>query len=263
MERVVGARIELFLHGQADLIFSVAVASGYDAIESLSIETSQGSTSPREIAAPHGARLHRVVAPPGPLTFTYSATVAGHAEPLAPTELDTIEYLRPSRYCESDVLFGRARQIFGSLTGLELVEAVRGWVHDHLTYDAAATRPTGGAAQTMDAGAGVCRDFAHLMVALLRAMDTPARVVSVYAPYLVPMDFHAVAEVLVDGQWWVADATGLAPAHLFVRIATGLDASGTAFLSQYGAAVDLRALNVLASTDQPATGVTTALVPVL
>ena len=67
--------------------------------------------------------------------------------------------------------------------------------------------PIDGAVDTLLAGAGVCRDFAHLVVALLRAVNVPARVVSVYAPGLYPMDFHAVAEAFVEGQWRVVDGT--------------------------------------------------------
>jgi transglutaminase-like putative cysteine protease len=85
----------------------------------------------------------------------------------------------------------------------------------------------------------VCRDFAHLTVALLRANGVPARVVSVYAPGLDPMDFHAVAEACVDDAWYVVDPTCLAPRPSLVRIATGADAADTAFLTVVGGTVDL------------------------
>jgi transglutaminase-like putative cysteine protease len=86
-------------------------------------------------------------------------------------------------------------------------------------------------------------------VALLRARDVPARLVSVYAPGLSPMDFHAVVEALVDGAWEVVDPTGLAPRRSFVRIATGRDAADTAFLSSYGGVVQLDRLSVSAVVD--------------
>jgi transglutaminase-like putative cysteine protease len=70
------------------------------------------------------------------------------------------------------------------------------------------------------AGAGVCRDYAHLVIASLRALSVPARLVAVYAPGCQPMDFHAVAESFVDGAWRVVDATCLAPRQSMVRIAT-------------------------------------------
>lgn len=93
---------------------------------------------------------------------------------------------------------------------------------------------------------GVCRDFAHVTAALLRANGVPARVTSVYAPGLEPMDFHAVAEALVDGQWYVVDPTLLAPRGSMVRIATGADASDTAFLSTLRGALELRGMSVTA-----------------
>jgi transglutaminase-like putative cysteine protease len=95
---------------------------------------------------------------------------------------------------------------------------------------------------------GVCRDFAHLVIAMLRANDMPARLVSVYAPGLNPMDFHAVAEAAVDGEWLAADATTLAPRTAMLRIATGRDASDTAFLTTTGTSVELTLLEVTAVT---------------
>ena len=110
--------------------------------------------------------------------------------------------------------------------------------------------PTDGAVDTLLAGAGVCRDYAHLAVALLRARDVPARLVSVYAPGLSPMDFHAVVEAVVDGAWHVVDATLLAPRSTLVRIATGRDAADTAFLSNYGGALRLDGIEVSAVADE-------------
>ena len=104
---------------------------------------------------------------------------------------------------------------------------------------------------TLLAGQGVCRDFAHLVVGILRGCDTPARLASVYAPGLQPMDFHAVAEAFVDGRWVVVDATCLAPRASMLRIATGRDAADTAFLTTTGDRVDMGWLEVMAITDGP------------
>ena len=103
--------------------------------------------------------------------------------------------------------------------------------------------------RTLLARQGVCRDYAHLVVALLRSLHVPARVVAVYAPGLDPMDFHAVAEAYVEGDWCVVDATTLAPRGSLLRVATGRDASDTAFLSAYGGVVDLQDLEVSAVVD--------------
>jgi transglutaminase-like putative cysteine protease len=103
--------------------------------------------------------------------------------------------------------------------------------------------------RTLLARQGVCRDFAHVCVALLRGLDIPARVVSVYAPGVKPMDFHAVAEAWVDGTWRVVDATALAPRESLVRIATGRDAADTAFLSILSGRAELVELDVMAVVD--------------
>jgi transglutaminase-like putative cysteine protease len=89
-------------------------------------------------------------------------------------------------------------------------------------------------------GQGVCRDYAHVVIALLRAMDMPARYAA-FAPGLRPMDFHAVAEAYLDGSWYVIDATRLANRRSLVRIATGRDAADCAFLSYHGGYVGLAA----------------------
>ena len=123
------------------------------------------------------------------------------------TDYDLSMYLRPSRYAESDKFFGFAATEFGGyIDSATLLEKVSSWVGSRLNYVPGSSDPIDGAADTLLAGAGVCRDYAHLVVALLRAVKVPARVVSVYAPGLYPMDFHAVAEAFVEGQWPVVDA---------------------------------------------------------
>jgi transglutaminase-like putative cysteine protease len=83
---------------------------------------------------------------------------------------------------------------------------------------------------------GVCRDFAHVLVALARASTIPARFVSVYAPDVVPQDFHAVAEVFLGGAWHLVDATGMAEAADMAKIGVGRDAADVSFLTSYGQA---------------------------
>jgi transglutaminase-like putative cysteine protease len=129
------------------------------------------------------------------------------------------------------------------------LEKVSSWVGTRLNYVPGSSDPIDGAVDTLLAGAGVCRDFAHLVVAMLRAVNVPARVVSVYAPGLYPMDFHAVAEAFVDGQWRVVDGTLLAPRQSLVRIATGRDAADIAFLDNHKGAIALNKLEVTAVVD--------------
>jgi transglutaminase-like putative cysteine protease len=184
------------------------------------------------------------------MVVDYRAVVTG-TTPSAPRhELDEITYLRPSRYCESDTLTPTARSEFAGLYGHDLLQAVTAWVGERLRYKPGSSRATDGAAQTMLSRRGVCRDYAHLVIALLRARDVPARMVAVYAPGLTPMDFHAVAEAFVDGAWWVVDATRLAPRQSMVRISTGRDAADIAFLTNHWADLTLTAMSVLATVDE-------------
>jgi transglutaminase-like putative cysteine protease len=129
------------------------------------------------------------------------------------------------------------------------LEKVSSWVGTRLNYVPGSSDPIDGAADTLLAGSGVCRDYVHLVVALLRALDVPARLVAVYAPGCSPMDFHAVAEAFVDGQWRVVDATCLAPRQALVRIATGRDAADTAFLDNHRGGINLNFLEVTAVVD--------------
>ncbi len=134
----------------------------------------------------------------------------------------------------------------GILQPAELLPAISSWVGTQLSYVPGSSRPTDGAVQTLLQRQGVCRDYAHLVIALLRALDVPARLTSVYAPGLDPMDFHAVAEAAIGGVWYVVDATLLAPRRSLVRICTGRDAADTAFLSSYRGNVELLDLEVWA-----------------
>jgi transglutaminase-like putative cysteine protease len=250
VKRTVSAHLELHAFDRADLVLSIAVAGNIATErETLTVVQNGAELEAREVAGRHETRLHRIDAPAGPLTIDYEAVVVGHASPIVTEELDIIEYRRPSRYAESDSLFAISRSEFKGLSGKPLLDAVTSWVGTHLSYVTGGSQPTDGAVQTMLKRQGVCRDFAHLVIALLRAHDVPARLVSVYAPGLQPMDFHAVAEAYVEGDWHVVDATSLAPRETLVRIATGMDASETAFLSQHHAAVNLNRMNVTAVVD--------------
>jgi transglutaminase-like putative cysteine protease len=127
-----------------------------------------------------------------------------------------------------------------------LLPAISSWVGTQLSYVRGSSRSTDGAVETLLQRRGVCRDYAHLVIALLRSLNVPARLTSVYAPGLDPMDFHAVAEAAIDGKWYVVDATLLAPRKSLVRICTGRDAADTAFLSTYRGSVELAELEVFA-----------------
>lgn len=203
-----------------------------------------------EVGMPGGTRVHVIDPVPGRLSVDYRATIRGAAGSPAVSAADRIDYLRPSRYAESDRLAPIAQAEFSGIQGApDLLAAVSSWVGSQLSYVAGSSGPTEGAVDTLLKRQGVCRDYAHLVIALLRALDVPARFVAVYAPGLSPMDFHAVAEAAVGDQWRVVDATLLAPRATLVRIATGRDAADTAFLSTYGGAADLVATEVTAVVD--------------
>ena len=145
-----------------------------------------------ELRVDDGGRLHVCTAPPGSLRLTYAAELTGLASPAKVDPVDEIVYRRPSRYAESDALGPTAWAEFSTLEGKDLLDAVSSWVGTQLFYVSGSSRHTDGATQTLLARQGVCRDYAHLVIALLRARNVPARLVAVYAPGLQPMDFHAV-----------------------------------------------------------------------
>lgn len=237
------------MHAPAELVLQLAVACapGVTADEDLQVQAAGAPAEPDELRMAHGGRAHLIRLGQGPVTVEYQATVSGPGQPPGVTPADRITYLRPSRYAESDRLAAVARAEFAGLTaGHELLAAVSSWVGTRLSYVPGSSGPTDGAVETLLRRQGVCRDYAHLVIALLRALDVPARLAAVYAPGLDPMDFHAVAEALVDAHWRVVDATLLAPRASLVRIATGRDAADTAFLSSYGGPVELTAVEVSA-----------------
>jgi transglutaminase-like putative cysteine protease len=165
------------------------------------------------------------------------STVVGlPASPLAALPSEVVPFLWPSRYCEADRLHSFAHQEFGRLQGGDFVNAAAEWVRNHIRYVCGSSDVTTTAADTFLSRQGVCRDFAHLTAAIVRAHDIPARVASVYAWRLDPPDFHAVVEVWLDKEWHIVDATGLAPREGMVRMAVGRDATDIAFMTAFGSA---------------------------
>ncbi|MBA8815220.1 transglutaminase-like putative cysteine protease [Microbacterium halimionae] len=251
MKREVSSRIVLAITAPADLVFTIAV-SGHSApvTESLVATLDGQMLAISELADLHETRLHRVLSGVGELVVEYSATLDGEGTAAAASDTDLLTYVRPSRYAESDALGPTAAAEFAGISDhRELLTAVSSWVGTRLAYVSGSSLPTDGAERTLLARKGVCRDYSHLSVALLRALGVPARLVAVYAPGLSPMDFHAVAEAWVGGQWCVVDATTLAPRSSLVRIATGRDAADTAFLNVISGRADLVSVTVSAVAD--------------
>ena len=217
-----------------------------ESLELVSNGTPVGATV---VEAPAGGREHVVNVLAGPLTVRYGATVdtPGTRTPPVVTDRARNDALRPSRYCPSDRLEGFSRSRFGGITtNLDRVRAICDYVHHHIAYLPGSSGPVTDAVDTLLAGSGVCRDFAHLTTALCRAVQVPARVAAVYAPGLSPMDLHVVVETEIDGSWWVWDATRLAPRQSLVRVATGRDAADIAFSTVLSGHVDLTDVQVTA-----------------
>lgn len=251
MNRTVGAELEITAHGDSEVELQIAVARrpGLEIVESLSVVHRGNELDVLEVGTPNGGRVHAVSLPSGPTTIRYRAQVQGVAEVPEASLADLSLFRRPSRYVQSDLLMGFAMAEFGDLRGVDLLAAVTAWVGVKLSYVPGVSGPGDGAAETLLARAGVCRDYAHVVTALLRALGTPARIAAVYAPGCDPMDFHAVVEAFVADRWCVVDATALAPRASMVRIATGRDAADTAFLATVSGNVELDAASVLAVAD--------------
>lgn len=245
MERIVTAELDLDLWSSVDLIFQVAAAQQVPVVrEQLTFRQGDRVYTPTEIVDQSGSRLHRLTGEAGLLEVRYEATVEGQAATAHTSDLEAITYLRPSRYCQSDEVFSQARRQFRALHGHDLIAAVAEFVATSTTYTPGLSQGTDSAVTTLMTGQGVCRDYAHVAIALLRAMDMPARYAACYAPGLVPMDFHAVAEAYHDGAWYVVDGTRLADRRSLVRIATGRDAADCAFLSYHGGHLGLERMRV-------------------
>ncbi|WP_425145740.1 transglutaminase-like domain-containing protein [Deinococcus sp.] len=198
-----------------------------------------------------GNLVWRVLAPAGRLEVTHDllAEVSTHPDPVLPglpkariEELpsETLQFLLPSRYVDSDLISAEAWRLFGHIAGgWEQVQAVCDHLQATLQYGALSTSATT-ARESYQSGYAVCRDFAHTGVAFCRALNLPARYVCGYLadidvpPDFRPMDFHAWFEVWLAGQWRTFDARHNFPRVGRILIATGRDAADTAFNTAFG-----------------------------
>ncbi len=146
-----------------------------------------------------------------------------------------LQYLLPSRYCPSDRTFAQAQTIVdtaGPRSGQ--VGAIVAWIRAHIAYRYGVSDASTDALGTMEAGAGVCRDYAHVGITLCRSLRIPARMVVGYLHGLEPMDLHAWFEAFLDGRWYTFDPTQSAPRGGRIVVAYGRDAADVAFLTSYG-----------------------------
>lgn len=150
-------------------------------------------------------------------------------------DAEVIPYLFPSRYCQSDKLQRLATKEFGGIRDdYAKVVAIADWIFNNVEYLSGSTNSSTSALDTISERAGVCRDFAHLGIALCRALSIPARYFTGYAFKLNPPDFHACFEAYIGGNWLFFDATRLIPINGLVKIANGRDAADAAVASIFG-----------------------------
>jgi transglutaminase-like putative cysteine protease len=194
---------------------------------------------------------------PGIVSFDYECTVDSNINtintdqlydvPISKMPVSVLPYLNPSRYCQSDKLYKFSFNKFGKFnTVMEKVIAIRDWIFSNVEYVGGYSTPQTSAYDTITEQTGVCRDFAHLGIALCRALTIPARYFTGYAYQLQPPDFHACFEVFIGGYWIIVDATKLVPINGLVKIATGIDATDTALASIFG---NLRFLSMEVDTN--------------
>jgi transglutaminase-like putative cysteine protease len=185
------------------------------------------------------------VSEPAYININYNAIVETRLKLIPGNELTNVSvmqmapsvlpYFYPSRYCQSDRLFRFADSRFGKIdNAFEKVLALTNWIHQNIEYLNGSTTSQTSAFDTITEQAGVCRDFAHLGIALCRALDIPARYFTGYAYLLQPEDFHACFEAFIGGYWVIFDATKLAPLNGLVKIAAGRDAADAAIATIFG-----------------------------
>ena len=191
-------------------------------------------------------RLMRFEIPAGAtVKITYKATVDNMSQVkeyrqleeilIAQMDVNVLPYLYPSRYCQSDKLYRLANNLFGHIVNpFEKVSALTGWIYKNVQYLSGSTNSQTSAFDTVTEQAGVCRDFAHLGIALCRALTIPARYFTGYAYQLKPADFHACFEAYLGNEWVLFDATKLVPLNGLIKIASGRDAADTAIANIFG-----------------------------
>jgi transglutaminase-like putative cysteine protease len=239
--------------GGADFVFNLHAAQTPRqtlSVETLRLDPPLAATLHTDAAT--GNRRLRLRAPAGALRLEYSAVVNldhRRADPAQLAEVavqdlppEVLGYLYPSRYCQSDLLTTLAVDEFGALPrGHARVQAIADWVRRRVTFTPNSSNANTSALDTLAAGAGVCRDFAHLTIALCRAVGVPARFVTGtdYGadPALGPSDFHAYVEAYLGHRWVIFDPSGTGIPMGYLRIGTGRDAADVAFATVFGGVV--------------------------
>jgi hypothetical protein len=233
-----------------DFIFNVQAArTPHQKVLSEKLEINQPIARYGFVDAQTGTWFMRLRADEGPLRVYCESVLdlTHHCErpanlgevPISGLPAAALPYIYPSRYCQSDRLIKFAFGQFGKLNmGYSRVQAIRDWVQEHVEFLSGTSDANTSAIDTLVTKQGVCRDFAHLMIALCRAVNIPARFATGMdygaAPELGPPDFHAYVEAYVGNRWYLFDPSGTAIPMGFIRLATGRDAADAAFASIFG-----------------------------
>lgn len=249
MELEVGLTFEIDPAG-ADFVFNIhAARTPCQTILAERFDVSQVVPQRLYTDAVSGNRYMRLRAQPGELKVSYAATVDlrhHFAQPEQIAEVpvhdlppEVIGYIYPSRYCQSDLFVALATSTFGGLKqGYCRVMAIQEWVRKNVTFRSRSSGTTTSAIDTLNSKLGVCRDFAHLMIALCRAVNIPARFATGtdYGadPALGPSDFQAYVEVYLGYRWYIFDPSGTGVPMGFVRFGTGRDAADVSFATIFG-----------------------------
>jgi len=199
-----------------------------------------------EFVDSYGNLCQRLTVPQGTMRVSVEVTMEVEAQiavapdapqtPVAELPDDVLRYLLQSRYCPSDKMREQALAVVGTARpGYAQAEKIRAWVHKNLEYRYGVSSVSTDALDTLEHGAGVCRDFTHVGIALCRSLQIPARMVVGYLHGLEPMDLHAWFEAFVGGRWYTFDATQDMPRGGRIVLAYGHDAADVAFISDYGA----------------------------
>ena len=254
MHLSIGCRIELRCETATPLLALVHVHSSLapDLIAPERLQL-QPDRTVEVLADQSGNRWCRFVAAAGTTSLRYATTIEApdHTDPVLPgvrqcpieaLPIDTYRFLNASTYCDTSALMELAWSTFrGIPAGWPLVQAICDWVHGQIRFDYGASGLHQSASQTANAGAGVCRDFAHLAITLCRCLNIPARYCTGYLGYTgipigaAPVDFSAWFEAFLGDRWYVFDARHNIPRCGRVLIARGRDAADVPFLRSFGA----------------------------
>ncbi|MBF0236099.1 MAG: transglutaminase family protein [SAR324 cluster bacterium] len=208
-----------------------------------------------EFTDPFGNLCQRLVAPVGLFSIHTSVDIecadATDTAPGAPfVEVqnlpdDTLPFLLPSRFCESDRFSEMAMSIAkGRLPGYDQCTAIVEYICNTLQYTPGAGQQIISACEVNESSQVVCRDMAHLGIACCRALSIPARMVVGYLETLEPMDLHAWFEAFVGGRWYTFDPTQNTPQGGRVAVAYGRDAADVAIYTQFGEPVNLIRMDI-------------------